>query len=128
MADELAEIPVEDLVLTIERGAHGSLIRLRDAQGLEPLRIEVGPDGPVLHIGSGLAIAVAGPLSLAGQRVSIHGRDGVSLTSGGDTVLDCEGDLRVEAREQLLVARLGDVELKANDDVKLAGERIRLNC
>jgi hypothetical protein len=101
---------------------------LRDDQGVEPLRIEIGPNGPVLHISSGLAISVTGPLRLAGQHVQIHGREGVALTSGGDMALTSEGDLLVEAREQVFEARLGDVRVKANDDVKLSGERIRLNC
>lgn len=39
-----------------------------------------------------------------------------------------EGDIATRAREQVIEARLGDVRVKANDDVKLNGERIRLNC
>ena len=32
------------------------------------------------------------------------------------------------ARAQAITARLGDVSVKANDDVRLNGERVRLNC
>ncbi len=128
MADDLAEIPIDDYRLTIERGERGSVIRLLDAAGGVPLRVELGADGPVLLLGAGLTIAVAGDLTLDAQRVAIHGREGIHLRSEGDTVIESEGDLVTRAREQVVEARLGDVRVKANDDVKIVGERIRLNC
>jgi hypothetical protein len=128
MADDLAEIPIDDYRLTIERGEHGSVIRLLDVHGGVPLRVELGPEGPVLLLGTGLTIAVAGELTLDAQRVAIHGRDGIHLRSEGDTIIESEGDLFTRAREQHVEARLGDVRVKANDDVKVIGERIRLNC
>lgn len=121
-------IPVDDYRLTVERSEQGSCIRLVDRAGAEPLRIELRPEGPVLVLGSGLAIAVAGDLQFAADRVAIHAREGIELHSGGDTLLRSEGDLVTEAREQRLSARRGDVRVEANDDVKLLGERIRLNC
>ena len=129
MEERLAEIPVDgEFRLTIERGEQGSVIRLIDARGGIPLRVELGANGPVLHLGSGLTIAVAGELSFDAQRVAIHGREGIHLHSEGDTLIESEGDLVTRAREQLVEARLGDVRVKANDDVKVVGERIRLNC
>lgn len=121
-------IRVDDYCLTLERGEQGSRIRLLDRAGAEPLRIELRPEGPVLVLGRGLLIAVAGDLELMGDRVAIRGREGIELHSGGDALVRCEGDLISEAREQRLTARLGDVQVEANDDVKLLGERIRLNC
>lgn len=128
MAEPLAEIPVDDYRLTIERSERGSVIRLHDGGGGVPLRVELGPEGPVLVLGSGLTIAVAGELSFDAQRVAIRGREGVHLRSDGDTTIESEGDIVTRGREQIVEARLGDVRLKANDDVKLNGERIRLNC
>jgi hypothetical protein len=128
MAESLAEIPVDDYRLTIERSERGSVIRLLDAEGGVPLRVELGPGGPVLVLGSGLTIAVAGELAFDAQRVAIHGREGIHLRSGGNTTIESEGDLVTRAREQIVEARLGDVRIKANDDVKVNGERIRLNC
>jgi hypothetical protein len=117
-----------DYRLTVERSSEGSVIRLLDGAGGEPLRITFRPEGPVLQIGTGLAIHVAGELSFAAERVAFHGREGIELTTGGDMLVRCDGDLISEAREQRLSARLGDVRVEANDDVKLLGERIRLNC
>jgi hypothetical protein len=128
MSEQLQKIPVQGHVLTIERRADEALIRLHRADGNQALAIELGPNGPVLRLGSGLAIAVEGELSFSAEHVDIHGRTGVQLRSGGDTVLQSEGDLMSSAREHVLEARLGDVRLDANDDVKLTGERIRLNC
>ncbi|WP_437945569.1 hypothetical protein WME98_32305 [Sorangium sp. So ce296] len=121
-------IPVDDYRLTVECSDHGSCIRLVDRAGAEPLRIELRPEGPMLVLGSGLSIAVAGVLQFAAERVAIHAREGIDLHSGGDTALRSEGDLVSEAREQRLSARRGDVRVEANGDVKLLGERIRLNC
>ncbi|WP_437999880.1 hypothetical protein WMF26_08290 [Sorangium sp. So ce185] len=121
-------IPVDDYRLTVERSDHRSCIRLVDRAGAEPPRIELRPEGPVLVLGSGLSIAVAGDLQFTAERVAIHAREGIELHRGGDTVLRSEGDLVSEAREQRLSARRGDVRVEANGDVKLLGERTRLNC
>jgi len=45
----------------------------------------------------------------------------------GDLVLDLEGRLTVAARSIDLRAKLGEFRVKANDDVVMEGERIRLN-
>ncbi|WP_394851108.1 hypothetical protein [Pendulispora rubella] len=121
-------ISVDDFSLTIERKEEGSIIRLSDATGREPLRIALGPDGPVLFLGSGLSIAVAGDLSFAANRIAMHAKDGVAISTGGDATIRCEGDLVTDAREQRIHARLGEVRVEANDDVRLLGERIKLNC
>lgn len=128
VSNQLQTIPIREHVLTIERHGEEALIRLHAADGSQALTIELGPAGPVLRLGTGLAIAVDGELSFAAQRVDIRGHEGVELHSGGDITLHCEGDIMTSAREQVLEARLGDVRVDANDDVKLRGERIRLNC
>ncbi len=128
MSEQLQKIPVRGHVLTIERRGDEAFIRLHGDDGVQSLAIELGPQGPVLRLGSGLAIAVEGELSFSADQVDIHGRSSVQLRSGGDTVLHSEGDLMNSAREHVLEARLGDVRLDANDDIKLTGERIRLNC
>lgn len=46
----------------------------------------------------------------------------------GDLKLQVAGDLHSEARVQNVTATLGDVNVRANDDVKMIGERIRMNC
>jgi hypothetical protein len=44
-----------------------------------------------------------------------------------DLTLDLEGRLKIEARSIDLVSRLGNVNVKANDDFKVVAERVWLN-
>ena len=62
------------------------------------------------------------------DRVAIHGREGVAITTDGDVAIVAAGDLETRARTQTIAAELGDVRVVANDDVRLTGERIRMNC
>jgi hypothetical protein len=39
-----------------------------------------------------------------------------------------DGDLKTEARIQEIRARLGNVNVSANDDVRIDGERVMVNC
>ena len=50
------------------------------------------------------------------------------LQTSGDIVQQAGGVLRAEADEVNLEARRGNVDVRANDDVNLNGERVRLNC
>ena len=54
--------------------------------------------------------------------------NGVMVSSGGDAAIHVGRDLEISARAQSLRAELGDISLKANDDIRLDGERIRNNC
>ena len=42
--------------------------------------------------------------------------------------VEAVGDVKSAGRSQEIVADLGDVRVKANDDVRLNGERVRCNC
>jgi len=114
--------------LIVERGSAGDTLTLIAPTGEAAFSIHVTPAGPVLRFERGLKIEAAGPLELAGQKVAIHGKECVAIQSGGDARIDVAGDLSSTARIQNIKARLGNVNVKANDDVRLAGERIRLNC
>ena len=47
---------------------------------------------------------------------------------GGNAVTVVQGDARTAGRTVGIQAIRGDVRVKANDDVKLTGERVLLNC
>ncbi len=121
-------IPLDGYELRVEHGEGGTLLCLDTAEGAEALRVTLSPDGPILHLGAGLRIAVAGKLEMEAERVELRGREGVVVSSGRDLELECTRDMALDAREHHLRARLGDVRVQANDDVKINGERIRLNC
>ena len=115
--------------LVVENDSRGSVLRIVDPRGRITLSIEVTDEGPVaLCFDSGLQVRTEGNMEFEAQRVTIRGRDGVHIESGADAFIHAAGDLHSEARTQHITARLGNVNLKANDDVKLRGERIRLNC
>lgn len=114
--------------LTLERTAEGGILRLLSPSGAKPLEIEVTPRGPVLRLGNGLSIVVAGKLDFAADEVSLTAHQDLSLRSGGTLQVQAAGDMTTEAEAHRITARRGDVALEANDDVILAGERIRMNC
>lgn len=120
---------VGDQELTVENEGTRNLICLRSAGGSVALTIEVTADGPILRFdGPALAIQTSGPLVIDSESIALHGRRGVSLSSGGDAAIRITGDLEISARMQKIRADLGDVEVRANDDVRLVGERVLLNC
>lgn len=125
-------LTVGDHLLVIEpgndQGGGGQVIRLIGPVGAQALTIELTPQGPRLALGSGLTLALSGPLTIDAERVAIHGRTAVALTSGGEVQVQAAGDLIVGGRITTVTADLGDVRVKANDDVRLNGERIMMNC
>jgi hypothetical protein len=98
--------------LLVERTETGAVLRVVGGDGTQPLELALTPAGPVLRLRAGLAIAVEGELALTADQMSLHARGALRLTS----------DERVDIRSG------GDVAVQANDDVKLNGERIELNC
>ena len=114
--------------LRVERGRSDDRVTLVAPDGKITFSLRITPDGPVLRFDQGLTIETGDSLALVGRRVAIRGAEGVSLESGGDATVEVAGDLTSTARIQNIRARLGNVNLKANDDVRVRGERIRLNC
>ena len=114
--------------LVLQRTAAGGILRLFGRDGAAPLTVEITAAGPVLRLGSGLAILADGALSLAADTIELSARRGVRIASGDGIELCAAGELRAEAAGQSLIARQGDVVVRANDDVRLNGERIKLNC
>lgn len=117
----MESITVGDHFLHIETGSDGHHLRLIGPAGAQSLEIVITPQGPVLRLGSGLRLELAGALQIDAERVALHGRHGVSLTSGADTTIDA-------ARHVAVTADLGEVRVKANDDLRLDGERVLMNC
>jgi len=120
---------IGDQQLSVEDQGTRNLIHLRGPGGRIALTIEVTATGPVLRFdGPGLAIQTSGPLAIESESLSLHGRRGLTLSSGGDATMRIAGDLEISARVQTIRAELGNVELRANDDVRMIGERVLLNC
>jgi uncharacterized protein (DUF2345 family) len=115
--------------LEVERGPGEDVVRLIAGDGKVTLSIHLTPEGPVLSCeAAALAVRTSGRLSLEAEHIRLHGRAGLELSSGGDVVVSTPGDLHSHARIQNITADLGNVNVKANDDVKLNGERVMVNC
>jgi len=115
--------------LAVETDPAGSVIRLVGADGQMTLTVHITPAGPVLQFGgAGLAIQADGDLAVSARRLVLHGREEVTVCTDGDLTVRATGDLHSSARIQNLTAELGNVNVKANDDVRLNGERVMVNC
>lgn len=115
--------------LVLERTSIDNTLKIVSSDGNVRLSIHITSAGPVLRFeGGALMIQTAGDLAIDARSIAIQGREGLALFSGGDASVNAVGDLHVEARIQNLTALLGNVNIKANDDVKLNGERVMMNC
>jgi hypothetical protein len=120
---------VGDQQLVVESSSAENILHVIGRDGFVKLALHVTPDGPVVKFeGAGILIQSTGTLAIDAQSVVIRGREGVALVSGGNAEVRVAGDLTCEARVQSLTATLGNVNIKANDDVKLNGERVMMNC
>jgi hypothetical protein len=114
--------------LLVERSPEKNVLRVLTPEGAPGLVITVTPQGISLTVSGGdLTLETQGALAIRADELSLHGNKGVSITSDGDATVRAAGDLSSEGRVQNIRARLGSVNVTANDDVKLIGERIRLN-
>lgn len=115
--------------IDIHRGDGSDTVELIAGDGKLLLAIEIGERGPVLRFdGPSLTIRASGEIAVTADRLALRGESGLSLASGGDLEIAAKGDLRTTARTQQINAELGDVRIDANDDVRLDGERVLVNC
>jgi hypothetical protein len=114
--------------LELERNPDGNVLHISSQDGLAGVSITVSSRGLELRLkGGDLHLQTSGALAIDAEQLSLHGRRGVAITSDGDASLHAVGDFSSEARIQNIRARLGNVNVRANDDVELNGERIKLN-
>lgn len=115
--------------IAVRRDPDLDTVELIGRDGKVVLAIEVTEAGPVLRFeGAGLTLRAAGELNLEARRLTLRAEESLALKTGGDLDLAAAGDLRSTAREQTITAELGDVRVEANDDVRIDGERVLVNC
>jgi hypothetical protein len=109
--------PSKDLVLhggyAVAVENDRKLLRLTAPDGRVCLKITLLPEGPLVELSAvALALSTEGDVSVNCERFLVNARD----------------EIVTEAVAQHHRARLGGIDLVANDDVSLKGERIRLNA
>lgn len=115
--------------LLLARGEQGDTLQIVSEGGQVALTVVVTEDGPVLRLeGTGLRLQVDGDLDIEAGRLRLHGDRGLEISSNQDINLNTPQDLTSSARIQNLTATRGNVNVKANDDVTLRGERVLVNC
>lgn len=111
-------------------------IEIRAPGGALLLSMRLTADGPVLSLtAASLEIAAAKTLSLRAETLRIAAEKDISIQAGGalversgaDTTREVGGAYRVRAGEIESTAHPGGISLRANDDVDIVGERVRLN-
>lgn len=113
--------------LSIRQDVDGTLLKVEVSGGtLVSLRITPKGAAEVL-LSDGCAIRSAGDMSLEAERLTLKARDHLRFESEGDAEVHVKGDLTSRARIQNLRSTLGNVNINANDDVKVRAERICLN-
>ncbi|MCC6556781.1 MAG: hypothetical protein IT372_27810 [Polyangiaceae bacterium] len=116
--------------------AEGDHLRVRAATGEVVLTVLLTDAGPVLRFGAADLEVKAGALTLDCDTFQLRAREDACIEVGGDLVETIQGGATREvaggaslsAEEVALTARTGNVDIRANDDVDVRGERIRLNC
>jgi hypothetical protein len=120
----------------IRRGRSEESLTLRTRDGQLMLAIEMTDRGPLLRLSGGaLQISAASTLSLeashlelSAESATVDVRGDLVERVGGDASREVAGGASLLARDIALQATRGGVAVKANDDVDLDGERVRLNC
>jgi len=114
----------------------GQLTLLGKSQNIQ-LVISMTDDSLVVNLNARqLNINASEELNFSAKKINIHAEDQLSIKSGGDLiqrvgnnqVTEVKGVNKTVAQIQKMVASLGNVEIKANDDVRLDGERVLFNC
>ncbi len=92
------------------------------------LRIDIAADGPRVELRTRhLALRAEERLDIAAPQVAIRAGNDLQLVSDGTAAFEAAGPLRVEGHATDVRSRRGDVAIHANDDVRIDGERIKLN-
>ena len=124
---------------TVEVSASGPAedrLVVRAPDGEVELAIRLTSEGPVLSVrGAQLELYASQTLRLSCDRLELESRSDARLDIGGDlrTIVGgarsetIMGRSETEAHAAALRARRGNVEIQANDDVRIDGERIWLN-
>ncbi len=132
-ARDRAEVPAIELAgrhrVDIRRGDGVDALELVAHDGKILLSIEISERGPVLRFdGPALTIRARAAPARDAQNLPLRPEISLTLTPGGDLEFSAPPDLRSTARQQKITAELGDVRVEANDDVRLDGERVLVNC
>jgi phage gp45-like len=112
-------------------------VKLIDRNNQLQMTIGFAKIGLVININAAkININAVEELNLSGKKVNITATDQLKIQTAGnlvqqidkDSLTEVGGSNKMKAKVQQITATLGDVSIKANDDIVLNGERVKLNC
>jgi hypothetical protein len=114
--------------LVLAPRSQGGDLELVAATGGRTIRILIRADGVDLQVdGLGMRWSPDGGLRVEAERVSLVGRREVSIETAGDLAVRAGGRVSLTGSDQVISAGIGNVDIHANDDVRVSGERVLLN-
>jgi hypothetical protein len=141
--DNYKERPVEITSIKFNSGntllidrEKGELTLLGKSQNIQMV-ISMSDDSLVVNLNARqLNIHASDELNFSAKKINIDAEEQLSIKTGGDliqrvghnSVTEVKGVNKTVAQIQKMAASLGNVEIKANDDVRLDGERVLFNC
>src|SRR5690606_1773062 len=120
--------------LTISQ--EGSQINIMNESG-QHISIDISEKGLSLHTNAeNLHLQANKEINLSAEKIILDAEKEINLKSKGNIITAAEKNTLQEsglvhknvAEDQKIIANLGSVEVKANDDVKIDGERVLFNC
>jgi len=105
----------------VDEAENRQTLRLLDSTEEVTVTIEITEKGPVLKL-HGVS------LDVQAESLQLSGRSEVRIASGGDLSFEAVGDINSTARVQNVRSTHGNCNVRANDDIKLNGERVLVNC
>ncbi|QNP49163.1 hypothetical protein [Diaphorobacter aerolatus] len=122
---DLSTGSVDDAALVLR---HGSDLVVQSADGQLCLRVALVQQEFVVECLSGrMRLRSHEALLVEAPHLALNAQESLSLVSAGDMHLCASGKLSVTADAIALEAVSGDALIVANDDVRIDGERIRMN-
>ncbi len=118
------------------RVPRGDLIEIVSPAGQLCLSIRLDVTGPIVEVrAASLQVATRGDLVVDCDRFELNARRDIALVSAGGIAHDAHGDVVIRADGEIATegaglqhrARRGNVDIQANDDVMIDGERVMLN-
>ena len=109
--------------------SHPGTVVVRAADGTPRMTLTISASEILLDCVSGATrLRIAGALTVDADRVELSATHDMALRCGGDLTLAAGGRIDAVAERVSLEATRGDASITANDDVRIEGERIRMNA
>jgi hypothetical protein len=111
-------------------------LKILDKNQQLQLMILISEDGVSVNVNAQqINLNASEQLNLSAKKINIVSSEQIKIKSGGNFIQEITKDVLTEiggtnksvAKIQKMTASLGNIELKANDDVKLDGESVKLN-